>query len=278
MRSVVTLLSVLLVFVFGGTGVAAAAQSGHVTMSASIDGRDITSADRNAPLLLQPGKPANITVEIQNNTNESVDIRRIVLRGQVIGLTFFAYTSSVDLPVAAASSSTITYRLDLSDLDGQATGLMKAHLAAVDSAGNQVARVDTVTDVRGSMLSVYGLFGISIVVLTVLSLVDVILAVSRHRLSANRFKRGLRMLVPGIGIGLTLAFTASVVRLWVPDTGQWLSIAGLVAAVFFGLGYLWTPPGLAEIESSSADHDPEDDDEYLGAADPESVCAGGDAS
>ena len=38
------------------------------------------------------------------------------------------------------------------------------------------------------------------------------------RLSANRWRRGLRLLTPGIGIGLVLVFSASVARWWVPRT------------------------------------------------------------
>jgi hypothetical protein len=220
----------------------AAAQSDTVTMSASVDGRDIASASINDPLPLEPGRAANVSVELTNGTSEPVVIRRIVLRGKVLGLTFFTYASSLDFTVAPASTGVLTYRLDLTDLGAQATGLIKGELSAIDSTGVPVASVRTITDVRGSLISVYGLFGIALVVLTALGLVDAALAIARRRLSTNRWKRGLRLLAPGVGIGLILAFTASVARLWVPDTGQWLLIAALTAAGFFALGYLSPTP------------------------------------
>jgi hypothetical protein len=131
-----------------------------------------------------------------------------------------------------------------------------------DSAGDSVATVPTVTDVRGSLLSVYGVFGMALVVLTVLALVDAAIAIARHRSSASRFRRGLRMLTPGIGIGLVLAYSASVARLWVPRTGLWLLVAGITAAVFFALGYFFTPTP----EHARAD-DTEFDDELDHAVD-----------
>ena len=79
--------------------------------------------------------------------------------------------------------------------------------------------------------------------LTALALVDATIGIARHRLSANRWRRGLRLLAPGIGIGLVLMFSASVARLWVSDTAQWLLLAGLTASVFFAIGYFAPVPG-----------------------------------
>jgi hypothetical protein len=126
-----------------------------------------------------------------------------------------------------------------------------------------VASVSTVTDVRGSLMSVYGLFGIALVVLTALALVDSAFAIARRRLSANRGKRGLRLLAPGLGIGLILAFSASVARLWVPNTGQWLIIAAITAAAFFTLGYL-SPTTEPADDEPLADDDEFDDDDTVG--------------
>jgi hypothetical protein len=268
MHRLITLFIALLMWmVFIGTG-SAAAQSDTVTMSASVDGRDVASASINNPLPLEPGKSVDVSIELTNGTTEPVDIRRIVLRGKVLGLTFFTYASSLDFTVAPASSGVLTYRLDLTDLGGQATGLIKGEFSAIDSTGNAVASVGTINDVRGSLMSVYGLFGIALVALTALGLLDAALAIARRRLSTNRWKRGLRLLAPGVGIGLILAFTASVARLWVPNTGQWLLIAGVTAAGFFALGYLSPTPEAADNDSVPDDEfDGEFDDEFDGEFD-----------
>jgi hypothetical protein len=39
-----------------------------------------------------------------------------------------------------------------------------------------------------------------------------------------------------------LVFSASVARLWVPDTARWLILAALSAAIFFAIGFLAPVP------------------------------------
>jgi hypothetical protein len=250
-------IAALLVCAFVGPAVAAAA-SEKVTMTATVNGHDVGSASGSKPLRLQPGQSATIAVELTNHTGQPIDIRRVELAGRVVGLTFFSYATSVQFTVPPGAKDTLRYQLDLTGLEGQATGLIGGALTVLDAKGHPIASIPTVTDVRGSLISVYGLFGIALAVLTALALLDTALAVAKHRLSPNRWKRGLRVLAPGIGIGLVIAFTASVVRLWVPSTGLWLAVAGLTAAVFFGLGYFSPTP---HDEEDDFDDDELDDDE-----------------
>ena len=58
------------------------------------------------------------------------------LSGQVMGLTFFAYDTSLVLTVPPGGSETRQYALDLTDLDGQATGLVIGALSVQDAPGN----------------------------------------------------------------------------------------------------------------------------------------------
>ncbi|MBN9635215.1 MAG: hypothetical protein J0H22_08375, partial [Actinobacteria bacterium] len=74
----------------------------------------------------------------------------------------------------------------------------------------------------------------------------------RHRLSNNRFLRGVRLLMPGIGVGLLLLFTASASRIWVPRTPIWLVVAAITAVAFFICGYLSPTP---RNEDDEADED-----------------------
>ena len=138
----------------------------------------------------------------------------------MVGLTSFSYATTVQFTVQPGATDTLRYQLDLIGLDGQATGLIGGALTVRDAAGDPISSIPMVTDVRGSLISVYGLFGIALVVLTGLALLDAALAVAKHGLSHNRWQRGLRLLAPGVGIGLVLAFSASVARLWVPNTGR----------------------------------------------------------
>ena len=237
----------------------ATAQTGAVTMSATVNGQDVATANGSEPLRLEPDGWADVAVKLTNNGAEAVDVRRVNLSGRVLGLTFFSYATTVDLTIAPGATDTLRYRLDLTDLDGQATGLMGANLVVTDANRTTIAELSTVTDVRGSLMSVYGLFGIAIAVLTALAVLDTALALAKNRLSMNRWQRGLRFLGPGVGIGLVLVFSASVARLWVPDLGLWLVVAGLTAAVSFALGYFSPTP----VDDDDDDFDDEPDDEAL---------------
>ena len=79
----------------------------------------------------------------------------------------------------------------------------------------------------------------------------------------NRWRRGLRMLTPGIGIGLVLVFSCRALRCGYRRPGTWLIVVLVFAVVFFVLGYL-TPNPTVEGED-----DEDDDDLYLGVT-PES--------
>ena len=220
----------------------AAAQSG-VNASATVNGHNVDGSDASDPVQLRPGRPADVAIELINDGSAPVDVRQVELTGRVLDLNFFSYATTVDFTVQPGSRDTLHYQLDLTGLRGQATGLMGGQLIVKGKFGESIATLPIVTDVRGSVLSVYGLFGIALVVLTALALVDATIGIARHRLSANRWRRGLRLLAPGIGIGLVLMFSASVARLWVADTAQWLLLAGLTASVFFAIGYFAPVPG-----------------------------------
>ncbi|MFB7717697.1 hypothetical protein [Nocardia sp. NPDC056100] len=235
-------------------GPAAAFAADGVRANASIEGRAIAGADARNPVRLDPAKVSQVTVEVVNGTAKPVTVRRVDLAGHILGLNFFSYSTSVELTVAAGKSGKLTYRLDPAGLDGQATGLIGADLTLIGSDGKPLTNTHTVVDVRGSLVSVYGLFGIILAVLTLLAIADAALTVARHRLSANRWQRGLRLLAPGIGIGLMIGFTASVVRWWVPGTALWLSLAGATAALFFLAGYLSpTPRTASDLELDAED-------------------------
>lgn len=221
---------------------AATARPDGVDMSANFDGHDIADTSVEEPLRLEPDSTVRVAIELSNKTGSPVEIRHVDLAGQVLGLTFFSYSTAVELTIPPGGSESLRYRLELRGLQGQAVGFLGGELAVYGADNARVAAIPLITDVRGSLWSVYGLFGVALAILTALALADAALAVARHRLSVNRWQRGLRLLAPGLGIGLVFAFTASVARWWVPDTGLWLAFAGVTAAVSFLLGYAAPTP------------------------------------
>ncbi|PXX59885.1 hypothetical protein DFR70_111272 [Nocardia tenerifensis] len=271
-RAVWSMLLILLVW----TAAQAGARPDGVDMSASFDGHDIAGTSVDKPLRLQPDSTIRVAVELTNNTGAALEIRRVDLTGHVLGLSYFSYSTDVELSIAPGQSDALRYRLELRGLAGQATGLMGGELAVYDANGTAVAAIPVITDVRGSLWSVYGLFGIALAVLTALGFADAGFAIARHRFSVTRGRRGLRLLAPGLGIGLVFAFIASVARWWVPDTGLWLAFAGVTAAVAFLLGYASPMPvpedelgdaGVGEVETDGDDAD-EDETERIPAEKP----------
>lgn len=264
--TVVALLLAMGALTFGGMQSALASAAG-LTGSVTMNGHGTTGE----PIRLSPNDSVDVVIEMTNGGTEPVRIGRAELTGSVLGLTFFNYTTRVEATVAPGSTRTLAYHLDLTGLDGQATGLIGAQLLLKDTANHTIMSVPMVTDVRGSLLSVYGFFGIALIVLTALAFIDVAVALARHRLSANRWRRGLSMLVPGIGVGLVLGFSTSVLRVWTPDTGTWSVIAAITAVAFFTLGYFSPTP-----DSDDDEFADDDEPDTAGAEfEPGDLAAGG---
>jgi hypothetical protein len=252
--AVVTVLSALVV----GSAPVGAASSHGVVLNASINGHPLATSTENHPIRLYPNTPATVDLQLTNNGSAAVDIRTVEIAGRVIGLTFFSFDTSVDLPLAPQASTTLTYDLDLAGLRGQATGLIPSDLRVLDTNRHALASESMVSDVRGSIRSVYGLFGIVLLLLTGLAFAAALLALARHRLSPNRWWRGVRFLTPGIGLGLVLVFTVSALRLFSPTTGKWVVTVLVSAAVFFVIGYLTPTPVTDDEDADDEGEDPED--------------------
>jgi hypothetical protein len=253
--SVVALVLAAATILIGAPG--AHAQDDPINIHATVDGHDVSIAASAEPIPLYPDRTVDVAVDVANHGKDPIEIASVQLVGRVLGLTFFSFATGVQLTVAPGASGTVHYQLDLTDLKHQATGLIETELVVRNHARDALAVVHMVADVRGSLWSVYGLLGLALLVLTALAIVDAAIAIRRHNVSQNRWRRGLRLLTPGIGIGLVLAFTASVARWWVPSTGLWLLIAGITAATFFALGYFSPTP------DDDEDEDDEEDDVHV---------------
>lgn len=249
-RAAPTLAGVMLFLVFACVAwvpPALAAPDG-IRVAATIDDAPVERSTESRPIRLSPRRQATLSVEVTNDSAAPVDVRIVRLEGKVVGLTFFAYDTAVGLRVGPGQSGSRRFLLDLGGLDGQATGLIPGSVKLLDADRKVVAEQAGVVDVRGSLRSVYGLFGLGVAFLTGLSFLGALVGLARHRLPPNRWRRALRFLTPGLGLGLLLNFTLSATRVFVPTPGRWLTIVVVSAAVLFGLGYLTPAPDAGEDE------------------------------
>lgn len=219
-----------------------------VTFVARIDGRPVSQASESRPVALHPTRPLLIDLQVTNSGPQPVQIRTVRLAGSVVGLPFFGYQTTVGINLGPGTTVTRQYSLDIVGLAGQATGLIPSSLSLLDQDHKEIASDNLIVDVRGSMRSVYGLFGLVIALLTALSFGGAALALARNRLPDNRWQRGMRFLVPGIGLGLSLVFAFSTLRIFVPRAGRWAPMLLISAGALFALGYFSPTPDDREPE------------------------------
>ncbi|HEV7977394.1 hypothetical protein [Amycolatopsis sp.] len=222
-----------------GASPAVAAGSGEaLKIAVTIDGQNIG----DNTVAVEPGEPVELAVTAINNGSSSIRVRSVRLSGVALALTFFSYDIMVPFDVPAGGRATRTLELDLAALNGQAIGLLPASVELLDSQRETLGSASTVTDVRGSIWSVYGVFGLAMLVLTVLAWAGALLALARHRLSPNRWRRALRFLPAGVGTGLVAVVTLSVLRLVPPEPVVEIPVVLGAAAIALLLGYLTPHP------------------------------------
>ncbi|MCU1590605.1 MAG: hypothetical protein JWP11_1861 [Frankiales bacterium] len=258
MRARALLLAVLTVGLALLTGpVAVAADSGSVTFSATLDGRSLDSIDANEPLKLHPERGVLIDITAHNAGTAAVDVRSVRLDAHVVGLAFFTYTTRVDLTLPPGGDGDRHFLLDLGDLGGQATGLLPAELTLLAPDRSAIAVRRLPVDVRGNARSVYAVFAIGVGAVTLLLLIGLLLRLASHRLPDNRWSRAWRFAIPGAGIGLTLTFTLSALRLVVPS-------ARASTLLFLGAGLLGFVVGyLSPSQDDDAGRDDLDEDDFV---------------
>ena len=212
-------------------------------MTVQIDGHVLASTTGAGSVKLSPEHDTLLDIKVTNNGPVPVTVRTLRLEGQVMGLQFFAYNTGVGATVGASETESRQLLLDLSGLNDQATGFMLGTVKAVDADHHVVAEQHGLVDVRGSLQSVYGLFGLSVALLTALLFLEVLLALARELLPTNRWRRATRFLTPGLGLGLVINFTLAATRVFAPGMGRWFGIAVVSAVAMFVLGYLTPTPG-----------------------------------
>ncbi len=217
----------------------AVAQGGSVLLEADVDGRPVGVGN----LVLDPSRTAKVSVTVRNGTDTVQRVKTVRISGTALALTFFAYDTTVPFDVPPRSAETRSFPLDPADVGAQAIGLLPVTVEVVDVQRETIASVETTGDVKGSLWSVYGAFGLGVLVLTALSWLGALLALSRRRLPPNRWQRAMRFLPAGIGTGLVAVISLSVLRLVAPSpTAEIPFIVGAAAAALL-LGYVTPHPG-----------------------------------
>jgi len=238
-----------LLFIAAGFSKSAGASTA-VVVNGTINGQVLSKSSQSNPVRIYPLRPAKIVLTVWNDSSHPVHIATVRLSGEVMGLTFFAFNNSVAFSVPPHRTVTNRYSIPLVGLSGQATGLINGSLSVLNPSQVTLASQSLVVDVRGSLSSVYGVFGLAVALLTLLAFALVLLELARHRLPANRFLRGLYFVVPGFGLGLVLVFTLSATRVFVPSVGHWVPLVVVSGIVFFVVGFLTPDPRIDEDEDT----------------------------
>lgn len=241
-----------LVVAVGGPGSA----RDNIEVRASIDGHDVARSSPNRPVPLQDERPTVMRVGVTNGSSREILVRSVRLQGRVVGLTMFSYEARVDLRVPPSAADEVTYEIELVDLSRQAVGLIPARVDLLDADRDVLASQSFESDVDGSVRSVYGLFGLVIAAMTIVLFVTGLVRLAAHRLPANRWKRGVRFGVVGLGIGFTVTFTLSAFGILFPSPGLWTTLLLLGGAGMFGFGYATPNPEPPPPEEDRA-RDPE---------------------
>lgn len=132
--------------------------------------------------------------------------------------------------------------MDSNCLKDQATGLMPAKITVYDNNRVALDSWNLTLDITGSLKSIYGLFGIALAALTVLSILGGLISMARHRLSPNRWSRAMRFAIPGIGLGFTIVFALAAAGVAVPTETMWIPIVCASFAVLGLFGYFSPRP------------------------------------
>jgi len=204
-------------------------------------------------LPLRPDQQVIIDLGVTNNTTRDLPVRSINLNGKVMGLTFFSFETRIDLVVPPGATETRTFAIELVGLNGQATGLLPGSLDLLGVHRQVIASRGIATDVRGSLKSIYGIFGMLIGAITALLVLSAVLRLRSQRLSANRLSRGVFFAIAGLGLGLTLTVTLSVFQVMLATGTSGLAIVVGCTMALFMLGYLTPTPTPDEAPEGDGD-------------------------
>ncbi len=199
-----------------------------------------------------------LEVTINNGSSDPVTVSAVRLVGRSIGATVFSSEIAIGAQLDPGESQTRTIQLDLRGITDQANGLFEGSVQLLDPDRNTIASTDAVWDVRGSMTSLFGLFAIMLLVVTIILTAFSFRDLATGRLSKNRWWRGVRFAFVGLSIGATILVWMSVLRLVAPRAVIAYPLLLVLGIAGFVLGSL-SPDPTRDLEDEDED---EDEDEY----------------
>jgi len=218
----------------------AAAPSGMLRLDARLDGR-LVGDER---LVIDPARAAEVMITVSNGSGDPVRVTTVRLTGAALGLTLFGYDTAVAFDVQPGATVTWSFPLDTAGLDLQVTGLLPAAVRLLGPDGAVLAEVGGTADVRGAVWSVYGVFGIAVVIVTLLAWASVLVALARRQLPPGGWWRAGWFLPAGIGTGVSAVVVLSMLRLVSPTPAVQIMLVLACSAAAAVLGYLVPRPYL----------------------------------
>jgi hypothetical protein len=217
---------------------ALAQTDGDLKWSASVAGRPLEEVDSNRPLKLGADDQVPVILQLENLGTDEIRVRGVRLNGRVMGMSFFSFTVRLDVVLPPGGTTQREFNIDLDALTDQANGYIPAYFQILNPDRDAMGYDPIPVDVQGSAFSVYGLFGISVALLTLALLASLLVSVYQGRLAQrNQWQRALQFLPVGVGVGLTLTFTLSALHLLIPSATAWLTLVLLSGGASFLIGY-----------------------------------------
>lgn len=228
----------------------------RLDVSASIDGRPIADATAGSPLRLDPADESVLALDLTNTSDEAVEVHRVRLEGELLGLNFLTYDVRVSVPVAPGEQRSVEVPLDFFDLEQQASGYLRAFVRTYDRDETRLSNDEFALDIVGSATSTMTLFALLLLVLTIISAVRNLRDTSTGRLPDNRFQRGLRFALTGLGVGLLISVAFSILRIFPLPAAGWVPLTVIPTVAGFVFGYVAT----GGTRGAEPDDEPWDDD------------------
>ncbi len=245
----------------GSAGPTAAALPEGVTWTATIDEQNVDRSRSGPAVELDPSKPVHVVVRIENRTQDTLSVPYVRIEGGVLGLTFYAYTTQVNLEVQPGGVGDSEFEVRLLGLGRQANGLIPSQITLVDADNDDIDAKDMRADIRGDADSTYTIFGLAVGGAALILLVGVLWRLMTGRLSPNRWRRGLALAAPGLGLGFLLTFTLSAFRWGTPDPELWGALLFGGAVIGFVAGYLSPTPGETDQETDKDEEETSNEEE-----------------
>jgi hypothetical protein len=227
-----------------------------VVWTAMVNDRNVEATSTDDAVELDPRHAADVVVRLENRTDETVEIPAVRLRGEVLELPLYSYTTQVALVLPPGATDERSFSIPLFELETQASGLIPSRISLLDGDAQEISGIDLTVDVRGEATSVYGVFGAAIGAVTLLLLAGALLRLATGRLPVNRWRRALVFAAPGLGLGFLVTFTLSALRVATPEGSLWTSLILGGGALGFLAGYLSPTPSGPGHRDGDTDGDP----------------------